>query len=211
MHYADTLNGQNEHTVYVKRSYMYELIMLMVIAFIVLVIIIRNLTSETVTDGGASGEIHLYLGRHYRLWLEKARKTAVALDAGSLRVQLPTPTDPQAVAALLETWYRREAQKVFAEELAAAGRRVAPLGIVPPAAVRIRRMSSRWGSCTSRGAITLNLRLIQADRALIEYVLVHELCHLLQHNHSPAYYKLLDRALPDWRARKKRLNAARLP
>jgi hypothetical protein len=52
MHHADTLNGQNEHTVYVKRSYMYELIMLMVIAFIVLVIIIRNLTSETVTDGG---------------------------------------------------------------------------------------------------------------------------------------------------------------
>lgn len=158
-----------------------------------------------------SGEIHLYLGRHYRLWLEKARKAAVALDAGSLRVQLPTPTDPQAVAALLETWYRREAQKVFAEELAAAGRRVAPLGIVPPAAVRIRRMTSRWGSCTSRGAITLNLRLIQADRTLIEYVLVHELCHLLQHNHSPAYYKLLDRALPDWRARKKRLNAAHLP
>ena len=52
MHHADTLNGQNEHTVYVKRSYMYELIMLMIIAFIVLVIIIRNLTSETVTDGG---------------------------------------------------------------------------------------------------------------------------------------------------------------
>ena len=158
-----------------------------------------------------SGEIHLYLGRQYRLMLEKHAKASVTLDAGCLRVRSPTPTDPQAVAALLAAWYRREAQKVFAEELVAAGRRVAPLGIVPPAAVRIRRMASRWGSCTSRGAITLNLRLIQADRALIEYVLVHELCHLLQHNHSPAYYKLLDRALPDWRARKKRLNAARLP
>lgn len=52
MHHADTLNGQNEHTVYVKRSYMYELIMLLIIAFIVLVIIIRNLTSDTVTEGG---------------------------------------------------------------------------------------------------------------------------------------------------------------
>ena len=159
-----------------------------------------------------SGEIHLYLGRQYRLVLEKrAKAVGRSSTPTACACRSPNPTDPQAVAALLETWYRRQAQKVFAEELVAAGRRVAPLGIVPPAAVRIRRMTSRWGSCTSRGAITLNLRLIQADRTLIEYVLVHELCHLLQHNHSPAYYKLLDRALPDWRARKKRLNAAHLP
>ena len=88
------------------------------------------------------------------------------------------PSDPQAVGALLEAWYRRQAQTVFAELLAAAGPRVHPLGIVPPAAIRIRRMKTRWGSCTTRGDITLNLRLIQADRGVIEYVLVHELCHL---------------------------------
>ncbi len=157
------------------------------------------------------GETHLYLGKPYRLQLEQGAKAKVALDGDCLRVQAPQPGDPPAVAALLAAWYRRQAQKVFAAELENAGRRVAPLGITAPAAVRIRRMTSRWGSCTSRGAITLNLRLIQADRALIEYVLVHELCHLLQHNHSPAYYKLLSQALPDWRARKKRLNAAHLP
>lgn len=157
------------------------------------------------------GATHLFLGRQYRLQVEQGARGKVVLDGDHLRVQTPTPADPQAVAALLTAWHQRQAQKIFAAELENAGRRVAPLGIVPPAAIRIRRMTSRWGSCTSRGAITLNLRLIQADRALIEYVLVHELCHLLQHNHSPAYYKLLSQALPDWRARKKRLNAAHLP
>ena len=157
-----------------------------------------------------NGETHLYLGKQYFLKLEQGPKGTVSIG-DQLRVQAPNPADPQAVAALLETWYRRQAQTVFAEELAAAGRRILPLGIIAPAAIRIRRMKTRWGSCTTRGDITLNLRLIQVDRALIEYVLAHELCHLVQHNHSPAYYQLLDRAMPDWRQRKKRLNAAKIP
>jgi predicted metal-dependent hydrolase len=157
-----------------------------------------------------AGETHLYLGKQYCLQLDQGPAGTVTLDGDRLRVQAPNPADSQAVGALLERWYRLQAQTVFAEALAAAGPCVQSLGIVPPAFLRIRRMKTRWGSCTTRGDITLNLRLIQVDRALIEYVLVHELCHLLQHNHSPAYYKLLDRALPDWRARKKRLNAAKI-
>jgi predicted metal-dependent hydrolase len=72
-------------------------------------------------------------------------------------------------------------------------------------------MKSRWGSCTAKGVITLNLRLIQVERSLIQYVVVHELCHLREHNHSRAYYRLLDQALPGWRERKQRLNAAPIP
>lgn len=156
-----------------------------------------------------SGETHLFLGQPLELCVQHGLRSVVAVEGACLHVQTPQPADPQAVAALLERWYRGQAQAVFAEELARAALRVQPLGILPPPAVRIRRMQTRWGSCTSRGAITLNLRLIHFERVLIEYVLVHELCHLAQHNHSPAYYKLLDRALPDWRQRKQRLNAAR--
>jgi predicted metal-dependent hydrolase len=89
----------------------------------------------------------------------------------------------------------------------AARERVLALGIVAPPSVRIRRMKTRWGSCTAKGVITLNLRLIQVQREMIEYVLVHELCHLREHNHSPAYFRLLDRALPEWREWKRRLNS----
>jgi predicted metal-dependent hydrolase len=157
-----------------------------------------------------SGETHLFLGRPVQLQVQQGPKALVMLAGRCLAVQTPAPADPLAVAALLERWQREQAEVVFAQELAAAARRVQPLGIAPPPTMRIRRMRTRWGSCTSRGAITLNLRLIQVERALIEYVLVHELCHLLEHNHSRAYYALLDRALPDWRGRKQQLNAARI-
>lgn len=158
-----------------------------------------------------SGEAHLYLGRPYLLEIVPGPKSAVMLAGAHLCVRTPDPSNPRSVSTALARWYRQEAERVFAEELAAAAGVVRPLGIAAPAAIRIRPMKTRWGSCTSKGSITLNLRLIHADRALIEYVLVHELCHLAEHNHSKAYYRLLDRALPDWRARKQRLNTTGIP
>jgi len=76
--------------------------------------------------------------------------------------------------------------------------------------LRIRTMQKRWGSCTETGVITLNLKLIQVPKALIDYVIIHELCHLKEHNHSHAYYHLLDRVLPDWRARRDELNKVKV-
>jgi predicted metal-dependent hydrolase len=72
----------------------------------------------------------------------------------------------------------------------------------------MRRMKARWGSCGTNGVITLNLKLMQAELASIDYVIVHELCHLIEHNHSKRYYALLGKMMPDWRARRQRLNEA---
>ena len=69
-------------------------------------------------------------------------------------------------------------------------------------------MKARWGSCGANGVVTLNLKLIQVGKPLIDYVIVHELCHLVEHNHSKRYYALLDRMLPDWRKRRQQLNEA---
>ncbi|MBQ8653603.1 MAG: DUF45 domain-containing protein [Clostridia bacterium] len=78
---------------------------------------------------------------------------------------------------------------------------------VEASALRYRRMVSKWGSCNCRtGVITLNMRLAGQEDALVEYVLVHELCHLLQPNHSPAFYEVLSAMMPDWPARRRRLN-----
>jgi predicted metal-dependent hydrolase len=156
------------------------------------------------------GETHRFLGREYCLRIEQGSgqgKGSVKLEGPYLRVRAAGAGDAQAVARLLEGWYKQQAHIVFHELLATAHEKVLPLGIVPPTSVRIRRMKTRWGSCTAKGQITLNVRLIQVERELIEYVLVHELCHLREHNHSPAYYRLLDVALPGWRAQKRRLNS----
>jgi predicted metal-dependent hydrolase len=73
----------------------------------------------------------------------------------------------------------------------------------------VRRMSRRWGSCSARQTITMNPALIQAAPTCIDYVMVHELVHLIEPSHSLRFYRLLDRAMPNWRERKRRLaNAA---
>lgn len=67
-------------------------------------------------------------------------------------------------------------------------------------------MTVQWGSCSPSGRITLNPLLVKTPRECIDYVLLHELCHLLHHNHSPRFYRALDRHMPNWRAVKERLD-----
>ena len=74
--------------------------------------------------------------------------------------------------------------------------------------LRIARMKNRWGSLSRNATLTLNPELIKAPRECIEYVVIHELCHLLHHNHGPEFQSLLERSLPDWINRKHKLEMA---
>jgi predicted metal-dependent hydrolase len=152
-----------------------------------------------------SGEAYLYLGRQYRLKVIENATARVILSRGYLTVHVPDTSDKPRIARLLEGWYRGHARRVFSERLAACFPRVESLGVEYPE-FAIREMKARWGSCSGAGRITLNLKLILAPKDLIDYVILHELCHLKEHNHSAAYYALLDRILPDWRERRAALN-----
>lgn len=154
-----------------------------------------------------SGESHRYLGRQYRLKILQSAtsKEIVKMERGRLLIYTTDPGDLERKKTLLEGWYRRQAQRVFAERLDMWLPRFERYDIERPQ-IAIRRMKSRWGSCTAAGKITLNLKLIQAPKHCIDYVVVHELCHLVEHSHSPAFYQLLARIMPDWESRREQLN-----
>jgi predicted metal-dependent hydrolase len=152
-----------------------------------------------------SGEAYRYLGRQYRLKLVEDEIERVRLSRGYLTVSARHPSEKNHVGELINAWYQSHARRVFAERLAQCYPRVEPLGIMYPQLV-IRDMKARWGSCSEAGRITLNVRLVQVSKDLIDYVVLHELCHLKEHNHSASFYGLLDRVLPDWRIKRERLN-----
>jgi predicted metal-dependent hydrolase len=155
----------------------------------------------------AAGESHRFLGQDYRLAVSRGRDDSVDLLVGCLCVTTKGDPTEGRVKALLERWYREQADVVFLDRLAACHPMVAGEGIPFPA-LRIRKMTSRWGSCsTSSGRINLNLWLVKASVACIDYVVVHELCHFKVKSHGPRFWKLVARFIPDFAERRKALNA----
>jgi predicted metal-dependent hydrolase len=154
-----------------------------------------------------SGDSWRYLGRQYLLLLERdrtAERASFRIEGNRLVVRCVAPSDTAAVRTRIHAWYLRQARRVFARVVGECSRRLATLGIqVPPFAMR--RMEKRLGSCAPGGKLLLDPRLVEASTGLIEFVIVHELCHQRELNHGPAFYRLMDRALPDWRDRERRL------
>ncbi|MBB6097768.1 hypothetical protein HNR42_001185 [Deinobacterium chartae] len=109
------------------------------------------------------------------------------------------PVGPEETRAQLRNWYLREARGYL------PGRVDALRGNLSPSRVLVSSARKRWGSCNSRGELRFNWRLMLAPRELVDYVVVHELCHLVELNHSPAYWRQVELRLPDWRARHEEL------
>ncbi|MFH5803196.1 M48 family metallopeptidase [Alienimonas sp. DA493] len=153
-----------------------------------------------------SGESHRYLGRQYRLRVHEGESESVKMARGQINVTLADAGAKDRIRPLVVAWFRRRAQAVFCEQFEAMAARAERYGIDPDG-FTIRRMKNRWGSCTTNGRILLNPDLIVAPKRCIEYVIVHELCHLREHHHGPAFYRFLHALMPDWEQRRERLNA----
>lgn len=164
-----------------------------------------NLPAAPEGTACASGEMHWFLGERHCLQVVRDPRRHVGLDAGSGRLQvlMPVPT-PARVRQALEAWETAQARRVFSQLVAEKVGVLPWLSAMPP--LKLRRMRARWGSCSARGGILLNTHLVKAPVELIDYVVMHELCHLVEHNHSPRYYALLSRHVPDWKEKRRRLN-----
>lgn len=151
-----------------------------------------------------SGETHLYLGRQYRLKIVAGDHPSVKLKGGRLVVLLSDPANKDRVKQLLGAWYKQHAEKRFEKSLTEAMPLFRKHQFDHPE-IAVKRMQKRWGSCQPDGRIVLNPEIIKAPARCIDYVVIHELCHLVHHNHSKGFYQLQDKMMPDWRRWKEKL------
>lgn len=145
-----------------------------------------------------SGETFLYLGRQHRLRVVPGGG-GVRMERGWLVVA--GVGGPAAVRKALIGWYRAHAEQRIAERVPYWARRV---GVAVPE-VLVREQAQRWGSCSAAGIVRFNWRVVQAPMALVDYVVAHELVHLLHRNHTAAFWGKLGKIMPDYERRRERL------
>ncbi|WP_433965881.1 YgjP-like metallopeptidase domain-containing protein [Tunturiibacter gelidiferens] len=134
------------------------------------------------------------------------KERRVHLSRPFVMVYLPDPKNAGAVESLIRQWYQERAKAVFGSRLDTIYDETK--GQLPSKpTLRVQRMIRRWGSCANQNLIVLNTSLVQAPIRCIDYVIVHEICHLSFHDHSRKFWRLLTRSIPDWELAKKHLES----
>lgn len=160
-----------------------------------------NMTKEFV-----SGESFLYLGKQYRLKVTKssaAIKNSCRLVAGRLQVQIGEDFDAEshkeAVKNALVEWYKKHAEEKILERLPYIVRKVR----IKPKAVEIKNQNKRWGSCSRSGVVRFNWKVVMAPISVMDYVIAHELCHLIHGNHSPQFWQKVQTICPEYNLKRR--------
>lgn len=155
-----------------------------------------------------SGETFRYLGKQYRLKVIKNSETReLQLKRGYLELHLTGKPDKATIKNAVEDWFRLRGKQLLTDRFLDYLKRT-KLKLPHEPALEIRKMKTRWGSCTKEGKIILNPELVHVPTRCIDYVIAHELCHVIEHNHSKRFYDLLDREMPGWRNVQGKLNAS---
>ncbi|APE07524.1 metal-dependent hydrolase [Alteromonas sp. RW2A1] len=159
-----------------------------------------------------SGETQFYLGKRYVLKITNDAKQVpnVKLSRGKLNVTIKREEvkniDDRLVKIkpLIDKWYQHKANAIFRERLAELLPKATWVTGIP--SFRVMAMKKQWGSCSTKGNLMLNPHLVKAPKECIDYVILHELCHIAEHNHSERFWRLLTQVMPNWKEVKARLD-----
>ncbi|MGC1122761.1 MAG: SprT family zinc-dependent metalloprotease [Candidatus Methanofastidiosia archaeon] len=160
-----------------------------------------------------SGESFPYLGRNYRLKIEKeGSKSGMSLVGGRFVISVNPSLDYEKQVKIVRTaltkWYKEHAEVRLTERVDMYASKVDTY----PSKIVVKNQAKRWGSCTKNGSVNFNWKIVMAPMSVVDYVVVHELCHLRESSHSSRFWILLRSALPDYEKRRDwlRINGRRL-
>lgn len=148
-----------------------------------------------------TGDILPYLGDNRVLTVVREARSRVKITVAGERIIMCAPyeADYEQKRTQLEKWYRKQAIEIFEEK----GKVYAPIVGVKYNKIHVKDQKSRWGSCSGKGNLNFNWRLIMAPEAVLDYVVIHELCHLIYMNHSPEFWKLVEKKCPAYKEQKR--------
>lgn len=159
-----------------------------------------------------SGETQFYLGKRYvlKVLADASQVPNVKLSRGRLNVTLKQVVNEdiearlKSVKPLIDKWYQNKAKAIFHERLAELLPKTTWVKGIP--SFRVLAMKKQWGSCSTKGNLMLNPHLVKAPKDCIDYVILHELCHIAEHNHSEHFWRLLTQVMPNWKEVKAKLD-----
>ena len=160
----------------------------------------KDLNASAVVREWANGETFLYLGRSYRLSLVSNQEGDLMLKDGRFCLSRSVVEEGGAEAARLafETYFSERGLQRFSERVAY----YAPKAGVTVASIKVKEMGYRWASCGKNGVLNFHWKCMMAPPKIIDYIVVHELCHVHHRSHSDAFWNEVDKVLPDYRERK---------
>ncbi|NLQ19207.1 M48 family metallopeptidase [Marinomonas sp. M1K-6] len=159
-----------------------------------------------------SGETQFYLGKRYvlKVIVDAEQAPNIKLSRGKLNLTIKHEVNKDIddrlmnIKPLIDKWYQQKAKTVFNDRLLALLPKTTWVIGIP--SFRVMAMKKQWGSCSTKGNLMLNPHLIKAPKECIDYVILHELCHIAEHNHSERFWRLLTQVMPNWKDVKAKLD-----
>ncbi len=170
--------------------------------------LINELVKMPIKKEFMSGENIQYLGRNYRLKILNSEQEKVKLYRGKLFVKTNNKKNSEQIKEQIIKWYKKHAKKKIKERIKIYEKKLD----VTPEKIRIRKFNKRWASCTKGKKLNFNWKIIMAPMRILDYVIVHELCHLKINKHSKLFWQKVSTIIPDYKKRKEwlRINGPKL-
>ncbi|MFD3157949.1 M48 family metallopeptidase [Haloimpatiens sp. FM7330] len=161
---------------------------------------VKNINVNKINREAVNGESYLYLGRNYTLQLiddKTIKKIQVKLFRGKFIVTTPTK-DEVKIKEALEQWYREKALQKICDRV----KYYRPFFNKEPKAIKVKEQKKRWASCTSKDELLFNWRCVMAPAYILDYIVVHEMCHMYHKDHSKEFWNMVSDVMPDYEGRK---------